>query len=365
MRVCDRLEYKLIDPAQIPCTEISDPALLVKKPLVSVKMITYNHEPYIAQAIEGVLQQKTTFPIELIIGEDCSTDGTRKIVLEYQKKYPNVIRVLTSDQNVGARRNGIRTDSPCRGKYIAYCEGDDYWHDLQKLQKQVDFLEQNPDYGAVHSDVVLYDVSQKKARQTRKQIALDDAKAYEEILTAKRFVWTPTVCVRHSIIKEAIKRNTTALYNADWPMGDTPKWLEFAQLSNIKYLDEKLATRNLLPESASRSKCPEKMLSFYIASNDMLFYYLKKYPISRLKTKKIISYRLSKAMCLAYELKRWDIIRDAYKQLLNNGCRVRLIHYLYCHSSSNPIIYYLLYPWILIYKKLNKMRMYFSVILRK
>jgi glycosyltransferase involved in cell wall biosynthesis len=76
-------------------------------PLVSVKMITYNHAPYIAKAIEGVLNQKVNFPIELVIGEDCSTDGTREIVSDYQKKYPDIIRVITSDKNVGMKKKWI------------------------------------------------------------------------------------------------------------------------------------------------------------------------------------------------------------------------------------------------------------------
>ena len=80
----------------------------VKEPLVSVKMITYNHASYIGQAIEGVVGQKTTFPFELVIGEDCSTDGTREIVFEYQKKFPDIIRVITSDKNVGGKKNSRR-----------------------------------------------------------------------------------------------------------------------------------------------------------------------------------------------------------------------------------------------------------------
>lgn len=109
-------------------------------------MITYNHEPYIAQAIEGVLMQKTDFPIELVIGEDCSTDGTRKIVLEYQRQHPEVSRVITSQHNVGMMLNSFRTQMACRGDYVAFCEGDDYWTDPHKLQKQVDFLERNPEF---------------------------------------------------------------------------------------------------------------------------------------------------------------------------------------------------------------------------
>lgn len=117
----------------------------MNNPLVSVHMITYNHEPYIAQAIEGVLRQETNFPIELVIGEDCSTDRTREIVMEYQKRHPDIIRVITSDQNVGMHKNNKRTIKACRGKYLTFCEGDDYWHHTKKLQMQVDYLEAHPE----------------------------------------------------------------------------------------------------------------------------------------------------------------------------------------------------------------------------
>ncbi len=135
-------------------------------PLVSVKMITYNHAPFIAQAIEAVLQQKTNFPFELVIGEDCSTDGTRKIVFEYQEKYPDIIRVLTSEKNVGMKKNSYRTIKACRGKYIAFCEGDDYWHREDKLQKQVAYLESHPECGLVFADCDVYDIGSKKLKRS-------------------------------------------------------------------------------------------------------------------------------------------------------------------------------------------------------
>ena len=134
------------DAGKCQCREFSDAAVLSKTPLLSVIMITYNHEAYIAQAIEGVLMQETDFLIELIIGEDCSADRTREIVMEYQKRRPDLVRVFTSDVNVGMQRNGQRCFDAGRGKYIAICEGDDYWTDPRKLQKQVDFLEANAEY---------------------------------------------------------------------------------------------------------------------------------------------------------------------------------------------------------------------------
>ncbi len=122
----------------IPCIETSDEEQICKHPVVSILMLTYNHEPYIQQAIEGVMMQRTDFQFELIIGEDASQDKTREICFEYQKRFPDKIRVLWWHENV-TRYGGnyLRVRARCRGKYIALCEGDDYWIDEYKLQKQV------------------------------------------------------------------------------------------------------------------------------------------------------------------------------------------------------------------------------------
>ena len=125
--------------------ETSDRKLLCANPLVSVHMLTYNQAKYISAAIEGVVGQETDFEYELIIGEDCSNDGTRQICLEYQRRYPNIIRVIWSDVNV--YRNGgnsCRVHQCCRGVFVAFCEGDDYWTDKYKLQKQVDVMLKYP-----------------------------------------------------------------------------------------------------------------------------------------------------------------------------------------------------------------------------
>jgi len=118
-------------------------------PMVSVFMMAYNHEKYISEAIEGVLMQKTNFDFEIVIGEDCSTDNTRQIILDYQQKYPGKFKLLLHDKNIGASANQSAVFNACTGKYIALCEGDDYWTDPYKLQKQVDFFEANKKASAV------------------------------------------------------------------------------------------------------------------------------------------------------------------------------------------------------------------------
>lgn len=134
------------------------------QPMLSVLCITYNHEKYINQTIDSFLMQETTFDFEIVIGEDCSTDRTREICLEYKAKYPDKINLLLPEKNQGLMGNFIATLEACKGKYIAVCGGDDYWTDPLKLQKQVDFLEANPDYSmCFHNTLVVYENNSKES----------------------------------------------------------------------------------------------------------------------------------------------------------------------------------------------------------
>ena len=118
-------------------------------------MITYNHEKFIAQAIESVLMQETNFPIELIIGEDCSTDATQAIVRRYAEARPDVVRAFVHERNLGVEENFREVLKACRGKYIALLEGDDYWTDRSKLQTQFEFLEKHRDCALCFHDTAV------------------------------------------------------------------------------------------------------------------------------------------------------------------------------------------------------------------
>jgi len=113
---------------------------------LSVAMITYNQERFIAQAIESVLAQNVNFDYEIVIGEDCSTDGTRVVVMDFQRRYRERIKLLLRERNIGGFRNIESTLAACHGEYVAILEGDDYWTSVDKLQRQVDFLDAHPDY---------------------------------------------------------------------------------------------------------------------------------------------------------------------------------------------------------------------------
>ncbi|WP_268225679.1 glycosyltransferase [Sinomicrobium oceani] len=119
---------------------------------LSVCIFTYNHQAYIAETIEGALRQKTNFEFEIVVGEDCSTDGTRQIVEQYEKCYPQKVRAIYNKTNLGMMSNNSNTILQCKGDYIALLDGDDYWIDDKKLQNQVEFMDNNPKYSFCFHD---------------------------------------------------------------------------------------------------------------------------------------------------------------------------------------------------------------------
>ncbi len=252
----------------------------MSSPMVSVKMITYNHRPYIEQAIEGVVKQETNFPIELVIGEDCSTDGTREIVFEYEKRYPDIIRVVTSDKNIGAKMNSNRTNALCRGKYIAYCEGDDYWHRTDKLQIQVDYMESHPDCGLVASDYDLFTVKdsrriQRFRRSTGKPVMSDPT--IEDILTAKSGIQTLTVLARRDLVEDIKAKDPFIYTTGHFLMGDTQLYAEMSLRARIHSFDESLATHLVLEESATQSRDKKKVMRFRKNGAELCLYLIDKH----------------------------------------------------------------------------------------
>ena len=125
--------------------------------MLSIKILAYNHEKYISKCIDSILSQKTEYAYEILIGEDCSSDGTKRIIEEYEKKYPDIIKVIYHEKNCGCTKNAYALDVKARGKYLAGCEGDDYWCDEYRIQKDVSYLEKNPQYVGVCHKVNVVD----------------------------------------------------------------------------------------------------------------------------------------------------------------------------------------------------------------
>ena len=205
------------------------------EPKVSVLMITYNHEELIAQAIDSVLMQKTEFPFELVIGEDCSTDGTRAVVLEYSRKYPGIIRAHLRERNLGALENGRDIFRACRGKYLALLEGDDYWTSPEKLQVQADLLDNHPETTiCAHHVVCRYDDSQPDETVPHLPGGFYNI---EHLLQrhphqVRSFVYTCSAMFRRVI------DDISPEWSRQLAMGDMPLWVELAEHGNICLLDE-------------------------------------------------------------------------------------------------------------------------------
>ncbi len=218
------------------------------KPLVSVVCITYNHEKFISQAINSFLMQKTDFPIEIVIGEDCSTDRTREICLQYQQEFPNIINLITSEKNVGMKENFVRTFESAKGKYIALCDGDDYWIDDRKLQLQVDFLEKNQDYSICFHATRL--VNEKGEELV--VLPVEDQKkttySLEDLIIKLNFMATCSVLFRNHLFKNF----------PDWyyklEIADHPLHVFNAQHGLIGYID-------IIMSVYRSSSCPTAFVS--------------------------------------------------------------------------------------------------------
>ena len=130
-------------------------------PLLSIAIITYNQEKYISQTLDSVLQQEHEYSYEIVIGEDCSSDGTRKIIEDYVEKYPDIIKPLYNIPNKGLIANYFNVLNHCSGKYIMECAGDDYWLP-GKVQYQIDYMEKHPDIGMCYSKAKIFDEQNSK-----------------------------------------------------------------------------------------------------------------------------------------------------------------------------------------------------------
>jgi glycosyltransferase involved in cell wall biosynthesis len=284
-------------------------------------MITYNHAPYIAQAIEGVLKQKVNFPIELVIGEDCSTDGTREIVFEYQKKYPDIIRVITSDKNVGGKKNSYRTMKACRGKYIAFCEGDDYWHHPSKLQKQVDYMESHPECGLVYSSYDVYHIKSKKLIRDfirYRGWQMPENMGICDILENRRGmgagVLTCTIMVRRALYEQIIESDPYLHQSGHFLMGDTQLWGEIAIKARLHFIPESLATHRIIGESASRSRDVVKQLRFSVSGGELGLYLCKKHNLPKNTRDIVEDYWMAALMRLALRTRDGSMADELLKK---------------------------------------------------
>ncbi|MDH3755711.1 MAG: glycosyltransferase [Acidimicrobiia bacterium] len=206
------------------------------QPKVSVSIITYNHEDYIAEAIESILGQETSFPVEILVGEDCSPDGTRQVIEELQRQHPGRITLRAYDENVGAGQNYLDGLAGARGEYIATLDGDDHWVSPHKLARQVALLEANPElsmcfHAVIESDGTDAAIAYPQERKSRYE--LRDLAEWIGINQS-------SILLRASARPEPIPD-----WFRDCPFGDWPTYVLWAQRGPIGYIDEVLGLHRL------------------------------------------------------------------------------------------------------------------------
>ncbi len=210
-----------------------------KKPVVSVWITTYNQVDYIAQTLDSVLMQKVDFTYDIVVGDDDSNDGTREILLAYQKKHPDTIKLLLQEHNRGIIQNSADTYKLCTGKYIACLDGDDYWTDVNKLQKQYDLLEAHEDVVLLANDVIEHHLDGSGKVTKEKVMGESLQEGYLEpydIFTMVIVINTLGIMFRNHHPSEFLEK-----YVDDLVMPDIAVWLYISQFGKIYFKKEVVA----------------------------------------------------------------------------------------------------------------------------
>lgn len=310
-----------------------------ENPLVSICCITYNHEKYIAQCLDGFLMQKTTFPFEIVISNDCSTDNTHRIIQEYVNRYSHIFREVSPTENLGMINNFYHALNSCTGKYIAFCEGDDYWIDDKKLQMQVDFFEKNPEYGMCYTKVKRYNNCMNKFYNG--DIGSDFLN-FKNLLVGNDPIPTLTSLFKTDLLKSYLSEINPCTKN--WLMGDYPMWLYFSYKTKIRFFDKITGVYRVLEDSASHFKEVEKAMNFRESVYDVKYYFRDLYcPDVQIKWNKKSFY----FGCLLMKMDRKLIAKETYKDLL---FKQKMILFF----AKTVLLFYPIKLLCLIKRKLNK-----------
>ena len=247
----------------------------ISEPVVSVSIITYNNFSCIEACLDGIIAQQTDFPFEVCIGEDGSIDGTREVCQAYAQKYPECIRLFLREQDEPGREdyasqgvyNYIKTTMECRGRYVAFCDGDDVWTDPRKLQKQYAVMQADDRITLVYSG---YDKLNEITGYTKTCILpkedLPQGSGYQNgdlitaIILGHHYIAASTVFTLTALVHEIFE--TCSEWFKSLPMGDTQTWSELINRGRVHYISEPLARYTISQESTSNSLSALKKFKF-------------------------------------------------------------------------------------------------------
>ena len=222
-----------------------------KKVLVSIVCATFNHENYIRKCLEGFVMQKTSFPFEAIVHDDASTDGTASIVREFAEKYPDIIKPIFEKENLWSKKDGSLNrvlEEAATGKYVATCEGDDYWIDPYKLQKQVDFLESHQDYSLSHGGFQYVNCDDSI-------IPAPNVSPYTRLPARKKdgFLWQDHL-VSSTPIMYCTCMYRNGLLKGEFAYLDHSVFMSCARQGKVHYIESEVAAYRINPEGTMRSR---------------------------------------------------------------------------------------------------------------
>lgn len=312
------------------------------KTLLSIKCTVYNHEPYLRQCLDGFVMQKTNFPFEAIVHDDASTDKSADIILEYAEKYPNIIKPIFEEENLYSKDKRIihqKIDAAMSSssKYIALCEGDDYWTDPYKLQKQVDYLESHPQCGLVYTDFdILYQSNNRIENDLIKNGRYSLIRSFEEHLQKAAYIAPPSWMYRRN--SKAFEENKKNIGFID---GSFSLALEFFKNSEVFFFEDTTCVYRVLPESASHHKSDFKQ---YLYAKDVFkeqMYFCHKYNVEKEITNAIKArfYRKYYGQTLSYgERKEKHELIEVSKSFMNEGLKNRLIRGLLSTKLSISLL---------------------------
>lgn len=304
-------------------------------PLVSIRCLVYNHEPYLRQCLDGFVMQQTTFPFEAIIHDDASTDGSAAIIGEYAEKYPDIIKPIYETENQYSKHDGSLTRSLDAAmhpgsKYVALCEGDDYWTDPNKLQMQVDVMEADEQIGLVHTFARVYD---QQTESFQDKLWGWPINSFEDELIANRPV-TLTTCFRKKLFLKA-QQFFRSHNHKPWKMGDYPMWLYMSYYAKTYFIDKPTGVYRLLKNSASHSPDPQKLADFELSAYDIRFFFAKQFHYEHM-LKKLATNLVSKMqfMSMKYDQRiEYDFVGLLKEYGLDHPVKLRLLHLIMQHDS--------------------------------
>lgn len=218
-------------------------------------MLAYNTGRFIDKAIESVISQETNFDLEIVIAEDKSTDNTRQRAEFYKLKYPDKIKLILNTENLGLSKNYITAFKSCSAEYIAILDSDDYWCDPNKLQRQVDFLDNNRDYGMVYTDFKVIndtgeEVEWEEEKYLRQQFSSGDL--FFKLLRESAFIPALTACFRKELIAEELEKSDLWFFE-DWWL-----WMRIAMKSKFYFMDSRTACYRLHPSNITKTRVENK-----------------------------------------------------------------------------------------------------------